>query len=505
MLDPGQPIGNYRIVQKLGEGGMGAVFEAVHQDIGRHVAIKVLHPQFSQDQQVAIRFLNEARAAAIVDHPGIVDVFEYGRLPDGTTFLVMEFLKGKSLRALLKQEGKFSVYHALRVTRQIASALAAAHDKGIIHRDLKPDNVVISPDREQPGKDRAKVLDFGIAKVAEALQKQESDHVKTQTGMMLGTPLYMSPEQCRGADGVTGKGDVYSLGVMLFQMLSGSLPFTGQSMGELIALHLFEAPPDLAKLEPTLPTELSALVMRMLAKQADARPTMLEVVKELEVLGADRTDLSAERRPEPGSLLGSAATAAAAPADPNVATNLVSGTGPTFNDKPVQTTAPPSTLGGAVGEVRAITHNRSAAVEVAQTPAPTPAPLEPRVAAPPQSRTLLAVGGLALAGGIALTALLTQRTPAPSPQTGKEVAAPVQVQWLIGSDPKGAQVIRKGDGKVLGTTPFTLTPESPAGELVLILRREGFFDKELKLDAAAGGSRTEILAPITDNQVKILE
>ena len=134
MLEPGQPIGNYRIVQKLGEGGMGAVFEAVHQDIGRHVAIKVLHAQYSKDQQVAIRFLNEARAAAIVDHPGIVDIFEYGRLPDGTTFLVMEFLKGRSLRALLKQEGKLGVGHALRITRQIASALAAAHEKGIIHR-----------------------------------------------------------------------------------------------------------------------------------------------------------------------------------------------------------------------------------------------------------------------------------------------------------------------------------------------------------------------------------
>lgn len=367
---------------------------------------------------------------------------------------------------------------------------------------------------------------LSIAKVAEEYQKQEGEHVKTQTGMVLGTPLYMSPEQCRGAESVTAKGDVYSLGVMLFQMLSGNPPFTGQSMGELIALHLFEPPPDLAKLEPALPAELSALVMRMIAKQPELRPSMPEVVKELELLGADRTDLGTERRPELGPPAGAAASRAA---DANVATNLVSGfgTASTLNDQPAQKattlpealqqtepppqsgpqqqravlplpaplhqTAPPSTLGGAVGE---------------RAPAPAPDPAAAPGAAPP-GRTLLGIGGLVVVAAIGLTVAMTQRRPAQAPQAMPERAAAATaaatVKWSITSDPQGAQVIRKTDGKVLGVTPLELTPEPVPDELVLILRRDGFFDKELKLDPTRSGSRSVILVPMTDNQVKILE
>jgi len=354
------------------------------------------------------------------------------------------------------------------------------------------------------------VLDFGIAKVADEYQKQESDHVKTQTGMILGTPLYMSPEQCRGAEGVTAKGDVYSLGVMLFQMLSGTLPFPGQSMGEIIALHLFEPPPELAKLEPTLPAELAALVMRMLAKQADARPTMPEVVKELEQLGADRTDLGTERRPDLGPPPG------AAP-DPNAATNLVSsaGTASTLNDRPDPTAAAPSTLGGAVGQQVAASSPRVTARRAepaptggsaAEPPAVSSASAPPSVqATAPPARTglLLGVGGLVLAAGLGLTVLMARREPPAGPAPPAAVAAPVR--WSIASEPPGAQVIRVLDGKVLGQTPCELTADRDASELIVVLRRDGFFDKELKLDPSRSSSRSEVLVPITDKQIKILE
>ncbi len=374
--------------------------------------------------------------------------------------------------------------------------------------------MVISPDRESPGRERAKVLDFGIAKVAEEYQKQESDHVKTQTGMILGTPLYMSPEQCRGAEGVTAKGDVYSLGVMLFQMLAGTLPFTGQSMGELIALHMFEPPPELAKLEPTLPAELAALVMRMLAKQADARPTMPEVVKELEQLGADRTDLGSERRPEPFAL------ASAAP-DPNAATNLVSGLGSTGGSSaPADaTTAPPSTLGGAVGQqvpaaAPAVVHRR------AELPPATPdpphaehqsvqsaSPVDVASPPPPASRTglLMGAGGLLLAAGLAVTVLVTRPAPPSRPPEAPAPAASAAGRWSLTTEPPGAQVIRVLDGKVLGQTPCELTSSDEASELVVVLRRDGFFDKEVKLDPRQGSRRSEVLVPITDKQIKILE
>lgn len=162
----GQRISSYRVVRKVGQGGMGAVYEAVHEQLGRKAAIKLLRRDFSQDPQVAQRFFNEARAASRVEHSGIVEIFEFGQLPDGTAYIIMEFLKGESLSARLKARGgRLPFSDATRITRQIATALAATHEKSIVHRDLKPDNVMLVPDGEMPGGERVKVLDFGVAKV----------------------------------------------------------------------------------------------------------------------------------------------------------------------------------------------------------------------------------------------------------------------------------------------------------------------------------------------------
>ena len=281
MLAEGQTIGNYRILRKLGEGGMGAVFEAQHVEIGRKAAIKVLHPQFAQNAQVAMRFLNEAKAANLIEHPGVVEIFEFSRLPDGTTYIVMEYLKGESLGKRLER-GPIGL-DALRISRQIASVLAAAHEHGIIHRDLKPDNVIMVKDPEAPGGERAKVLDFGIAKIA------EEQVLKTQAGSILGTPAYMAPEQCRGATEVTDRSDVYALGIMLYEMLCGRPPFTNAGVGEIMIMQMSKQPPPLRELSPAVPPELAEFVHRTLAKDPKARPTMRQVIDSLEHLGAMRT------------------------------------------------------------------------------------------------------------------------------------------------------------------------------------------------------------------------
>jgi serine/threonine protein kinase len=162
----GQRIGSYRVVRKIGQGGMGAVYEAVHEQLGRRAAIKLLRKELSQDPQIVIRFFNEGKAASRIEHSGIVQIFEYGHLPDQTAYIIMEFLRGEALSARLRSlGGKLPLADLLRISRQIASALAATHAKGIIHRDLKPDNIMLVPDSEMPGGERVKILDFGVAKV----------------------------------------------------------------------------------------------------------------------------------------------------------------------------------------------------------------------------------------------------------------------------------------------------------------------------------------------------
>lgn len=188
-------IGSYRILHVLGEGGMGVVFAAVHTSIGRRVAIKVLHPRLSLDPEFRARFFNEARAVNIIQHPGIVGVFEFGELADGGLYLVMEHLAGRPLRSSWPLPKDPAARAAeLGLLRQVASALQAAHDVGIVHRDLKPENVMVIPDSESAGGQRIKVLDFGLAK----LEREQLLQFRTRSDVMMGTPLYMSPEKPTG-------------------------------------------------------------------------------------------------------------------------------------------------------------------------------------------------------------------------------------------------------------------------------------------------------------------
>jgi serine/threonine protein kinase len=279
----GQLIGNYRIVAKIAQGGMGTVYEAVHQHIGRRAAIKILGPELSRDVENATRFLNEARAVNLVKHHGLVQIFEFGQLPDDTSYIIMEFLEGESLATRMERAGGRLGVEGMRLARQIATTLAATHQRGVIHRDLKPSNVMIVPDSEAPGGERTKILDFGIAKVVSRPDK-DSPHFQTGNGVVLGTPIYMAPEQCRATGHVDDKADVYSLGVMLYQMLCGQPPFMAKEPVEVMAMHLCMTPRPLRERDPTISEDLSTLINSMLAKSPTDRPTMNQVAAELERL-----------------------------------------------------------------------------------------------------------------------------------------------------------------------------------------------------------------------------
>ncbi|WP_428264148.1 serine/threonine-protein kinase [Haliangium sp.] len=220
------------------------------------------------------RFFNEAQAATRIEHPGIVEVFDFGHAPDGRAYLVMELLRGESLAQRLRRVGRIAPEPALRLLQQMASALAAAHHVGIVHRDLKPDNVFISPDPDIAGGERAKLLDFGIAKISETLMAGAR---QTRAGAIMGTPAYMAPEQCLGAGGVDHRADLYALGCIAFEMLCGRPPFAEQGLGELLQAHMSKEPPRLTSIDPSLPPGLEAHVARLLRKSPDAGPSRAQL------------------------------------------------------------------------------------------------------------------------------------------------------------------------------------------------------------------------------------
>ena len=278
-MDDREVIGPYRIVRILGRGGMGMVLEGIHQAIGRRVAIKVLHAELASNAEHAQRFLNEACAANSINHPSIVDVYDMGTLPDGTTYLVMEFIEGETLsRRRESRGGTLPIAEAAWIGREIALAMAAAHNEGIVHRDLKPDNVMLAMHADSARGERVKLLDFGIAKVRPGL-----GHAKAQTliGTVMGTLWYMSPEQLKNTADVDWRADVYSLGALLYHLLTGQPPFRASSEAEQIALHLTQTPLPLRSQDPRIPQPLGDLVDGMLRKDPASRPTMTEVANQL--------------------------------------------------------------------------------------------------------------------------------------------------------------------------------------------------------------------------------
>jgi tRNA A-37 threonylcarbamoyl transferase component Bud32 len=284
--------GRYLIVRRIGEGGMGAVYEAKHTVIGKRVAVKVLLEKFHSNSDFVARLLQEARLASSIGHEHIVDVTDFGTTDDGRSFVVMEFLDGEPLAQLVMREAPLPVERSLRIARQVASALGAAHAKGIYHRDVKPENVYLI---RRGDADFVKVVDFGISKAVKQGGEDPAESYRlTHTGLLLGTPLYMSPEQARGEDDLDHRVDIWALGVMLYECLTGEVPFHANNYLGIISQVLTHTPLPPSQLRPELgiPEAVETVVMRAMNKDRRHRyQTMAEVEHDLERLLAGDQDV----------------------------------------------------------------------------------------------------------------------------------------------------------------------------------------------------------------------
>ncbi len=430
---------------------MGQVYEGVHDQIKRRAAIKVLHRRYAHNKLIVQRFINEARAVNIVQHPSLVNIYEFGQTSDGSAYIVMEYLDGDTLRQRLERNGgRLPPEMAVRLCRQMAAALAAAHQKGIVHRDLKPVNIMIVNDSEAAGGERAKILDFGLAKV---VQPDAADGGGlTGTGTILGTPAYMAPEQCRSARDVDDKSDVYSLGIILYEMLSSDIPFDSETDAELLSMHMYQDPPRLIDKVPELHPDLAGLVHRMLAKSQEDRPSASDVAGELA-----RIPVLAQAAAAPASTTPVAASSAKSP--------LAS------KSTPASTGTPP-----AIAEEGAATSTRTT-----QQPAKS-------------GRSglwivglfvvlLAAVGGGTL-GWLGALGRLAGRDGNPTGPTEKPgpATAPALVHGSLTSTPAGAEVRGPEPADaLLGQTPLMIEHARGTGHATVVVRAVGHMESRVEL------------------------
>ncbi|MCW5806628.1 MAG: serine/threonine protein kinase, partial [Deltaproteobacteria bacterium] len=330
----GESVGNFEIVAQLGQGGMGEVWLAEQKSIKTRVAIKVLRSEISKDVAHVDRFFGEAVAVSKIRHAGIVKIFDCGYHTQGQAYLVMELLEGETLTNRIRRVGRLPLAEVCDLGRQIASVLDATHAAGVTHRDLKPDNVFLVPDAELASGERVKILDFGIAKLTGRV------NVTATAAGAMGTPQYMSPEQWKSAAKADHRTDAYSLGCVVFEMMTGRPPFLAESIGEACAKHLSEAPPLTSSLVSETPFALDELIARLLDKEAANRPTMREAMAAFGAIGGiapTTANLDAQRRTQGGSLIHTESAIAHDPTVPQPAR-----TGPSLG-------GPPTTLGSAVG------------------------------------------------------------------------------------------------------------------------------------------------------------
>jgi serine/threonine-protein kinase len=447
--------GRFQIVEPLGVGGMGRVYKAIQQPLDRVVALKVLNPRYdgTKDPGFERRFFLEASMTAKLKHPNTITVHDYGRTDEGIYFIAMEYLEGETLQQVLAREGPMPWQRALAVGAQVARSLREAHKLGLVHRDLKPANVMLLS--EGTGGDVVKVLDFGLVKAFGSDLMQKSDTELTQAGVLLGSPLYMAPEQARAE--TDQRTDIYSLGVLVFQCIAGRPPFQGRESIDIIVKHVKEKPPELSSLKPEVPVEVNSLVMKCLEKSpANRFQTMDELLEAMRVAmsgqgmsgifvdprtssnpfvpshtsQANRAPSSARMRVVSPAVPEGSATRAdrSPPSDPSLEVEITeSGTHP---GKQSQRTLVVGVLGLAglgllVGGAVALTSaGRTTTTSLPATPKTAVDVPTPPVAVPPV-------------------------TPPSTPPT------PVEVTFTVDSEPAGATVTRDGD--VVGTTPFTFS------------------------------------------------
>ncbi len=439
-------VGNYRVTKLLGEGGMGAVYLGEHPVIGRKVAIKVLHTALAADKDIVARFFNEARAIHLIAHPNIVEILDFGQTPDGQPYFIMEYLTGEALSEIVAR-GPISPPEVAALADQMCRALGAAHAKGIVHRDLKPHNVQII---EKDGQPFVKILDFGVAKILAAPDGSQS--VKTRTGSLMGTPLYMSPEQCKGAGLLDHRTDIYSLGVMIFEMLAGRPPFMAEGIGELFAKHMLEEAPSLLELAPQTPPAMAAAIMKSLNKELDDRFPSMEDFRKALLGEVQITGGPAKPAAKRSGAIG-AATRSLAPS------------------QTISPQAQSTTLSSASSEID-------------------------DELAPPKRKTGLiigVVGGLAAAAVVAVLVLSksgssdapkspTAAMPAPTPVAPPTPPAKTTVTVRFEAIPAGAHVIRKSDGRDLGSSPLDVKLPHDGPGTDYVFKKDGYKDFAVTTD-----------------------
>ncbi len=425
---------------------MGAVYLAEHPVMGRKAAVKFLRRELAEDKTLVARFINEARAANAIRHPNIIDIIDVGTL-SGTDvpYMMMEFLDGESLAGRIARLGRLSPAEAVAIALQTAAALGAVHAKGIVHRDLKPDNLFIIPDDVNPGRERVKVLDFGIAKLRGQI---DSGSVKTHAGSIMGTPPYMSPEQCRGIqDDIDHRTDIYALGIILFEMLCGTAPFVSAGYGEVLVMHLTKPPPSPRQSNPGVPEHLEQAILKALAKTRQERFASMAELQAALVRAPNHT-VNSEARAKIGA---------------------------------AETLAPPPD-GGAVGVV---TEPPGAMQSRPRIPVLTPAVADARrsgpsagtttfssntgqvaiIASEPARRSLshrrALIGGAAgAAAAVALTAVLVSKTKAP-PMVARPEQTGVAAAGGKPAGPKVALVAPAGESGASAPTAATAPTTTP--------------------------------------------
>jgi len=444
----GDCVGSYRIVGRVGEGGMGSVFLAEHSLIGRFAAIKVLHEHLRDSEDSVSRFFNEAQATASIKHPGILEIFDFGWHTDGSAYIVMEYLEGESLEARVQRLGRLPTEHALHIIRQVAGALAAAHAQGITHRDLKPENIFIVRDPEVAGGERIKILDFGIAKMMR-------DPSKTQVGALIGTPDYMAPEQCSGKGKVDHRIDFYSLGCILFRLLCGRPPFVGELQAVIVA-HLQLPAPRPSDIDPTIEPLLDSFIMRLLAKNPDERfHSAAELITELDAVWV-------------GTFPGTMAAG-------------TSHTGAPLGK--ARNTLGPSTISSAAMEVPVQERAGGSRLAVALSTAAV-------LIAGGAGFAFFGLGAQGEVGDEPALAVAGTTAPEPIAIPKRPKAVVEQVTVVLTTDPEGADVYRKSDGLRVGKTPYRYSLDPVAGELVYVVKKDGYDSVDVSFPADKDGEQS---------------
>src|SRR4051812_30211832 len=292
----------YRIDEKIDEGGMGCVYRATHVLMEKTIAVKVLHPALAADDKIVARFTREAKAASRISHPHAINVSDFGESENGIVYLVMEYLRGRTLKEIIRSEGPMPLARVVEIVRQVSGALEAAHAEGVVHRDLKSDNIML--EEASDGGDWAKVLDFGIAKIQQTAQSvHETDPGLTSPNLIIGTPQYMSPEQCSQASDIDTRSDIYSFGVILYEMLVGHVPFMGDSPTAIMMKHLQEPPPSVLEERKDLPAAVGRVVMRAMAKRPEDRFQTVSELAEGLTIAAEGKDQAAAVAADTGAAL----------------------------------------------------------------------------------------------------------------------------------------------------------------------------------------------------------